>query len=538
MNEKQLIDILYTGKKNDRISAAVSLLEHPSINTLDALIDATTADSLHIRRAAAIVIGESRYEEGIPTLINLLKRDPVERVRWNAALALSNYPTSTITNYVEKASATTDQEKWTLSFLATNKDNFPEYKQHLERGLHNVNDSIRSLAVTNIARLDWNEYKNKIIELTDDPSAAVREASYVAILENAKETFQELIPKLEADEDEHIRALSQYTKGPRNKQEKNYPEMQDKFIACILGGAIGDALGGPIEGHRYSKIKEKFGTVTDFMDYQYTFTEPRELGEWTDDTEMALGISDALIALSFIHPNDLAQRFGEDMKQMDINKKKQRGYATFSASRQRKNYAGVNWRFTSDDSSGCGSAMRAHPIGLFYNNSDEDLIQAARDSSIVSHSGDDAIASTILIAYAVSRALHLEKGFDKNKFAEDCIALVQPYSQDLAERITNIRKDRELEVHELVEKYGGNGHTRTVSIALECFLRHSDSYQESVTQAINHSGDSDSIGSMAGAMVAAHLGTNAIPTKHKELVYQRQLLESTAKKLYDTYLTQ
>ena len=535
MNEQEIIKTIYEGKKEDRISAVVALTSSKSRETLDALIYATKADSLHLRRAASIAIGKSGNVQGIPTLINLLRNDLEERVRWNAAIALSYYSTPTITDYVRNASNTNNRENWMLSFLATNKNNFPEYKTYLERGLKHSDDFIRSLTVTNIARLDWDNYRDKIIGLANDPSPAVREASYAAIWENDKEIFEKFIPQIEKDEDEHIRAFALYQKKSGESAEIS-TQMEDRFIACILGGAIGDALGGPIEGHRYSKIKEKFGRVKDFVNYKYTFGEPRESGEWTDDTDMALTVSQALIEQGFIHPNDLAARFGKDMRQIDINEKKQRGYAAFSISRQRKNYAGINWRFISDNSRGCGSVMRAHPIGLFYEGNNKAIIKAARDSSIVSHSGEDAIASTILLAYVVSRALHLEKGFDRNMFGEECIAFIKPYSTDLADRIANIRKDQKLEIHELAEKYGGNGHTRTVSLALECFLRYSDSYEETVTHAINHSGDSDSVGSMAGAIAGAYLGTNAIPQRYKNGVYKREMLEMTAKNLYTAYL--
>ena len=64
----------------------------------------------------------------------------------------------------------------------------------------------------------------------------------------------------------------------------------NKNIACLLGGAIGDALGAPIEFASLTEIREKYGTkgITDYVEH------PNNCGEFTDDTQMTLFTADSL----------------------------------------------------------------------------------------------------------------------------------------------------------------------------------------------------------------------------------------------------
>jgi hypothetical protein len=82
---------------------------------------------------------------------------------------------------------------------------------------------------------------------------------------------------------------------------------RDAYLGCLLGGAVGDALGAPIEFLSREEIRRRFGRlgVTTFVD-----------GEWpagaiTDDTQMTLFTAEALIrALHSFGERDLVHRQG------------------------------------------------------------------------------------------------------------------------------------------------------------------------------------------------------------------------------------
>ncbi len=66
---------------------------------------------------------------------------------------------------------------------------------------------------------------------------------------------------------------------------------QDHFRGCLLGGAIGDALGWPVEFLQYSEIKSKYGEtgITDLV------LGSSGLAEITDDTQMTLFTAEGIV---------------------------------------------------------------------------------------------------------------------------------------------------------------------------------------------------------------------------------------------------
>src|SRR6266404_5312241 len=65
--------------------------------------------------------------------------------------------------------------------------------------------------------------------------------------------------------------------------------LQDQFRGCMLGLAIGDALGGMFEAQSADGIRGRFATPDRLIAY------PTEEILYTDDTQMAIGVAEALV---------------------------------------------------------------------------------------------------------------------------------------------------------------------------------------------------------------------------------------------------
>ncbi|TVQ25987.1 MAG: hypothetical protein EA383_06760 [Spirochaetaceae bacterium] len=84
----------------------------------------------------------------------------------------------------------------------------------------------------------------------------------------------------------------------------NRPLLLDKVYGCLIAGAIGDAMGAPVEMYNYEEIRDRFGRVTELLpnsrwntgpDYGVAGTEPAPPGRITDDCTYRHYICKAII---------------------------------------------------------------------------------------------------------------------------------------------------------------------------------------------------------------------------------------------------
>jgi len=167
---------------------------------------------------------------------------------------------------------------------------------------------------------------------------------------------------------------------------------KDRFEGSLLGLALGDALGAPLEG----------GPVEHFVWGLIGKTRKGEL-RWTDDTQMSLDLAESLVAKGGVDPDDLAVRFAKGYRFS-------RGYGPGAAKLLKRISKGADWREANrsifpDGSYGNGGAMRVAPVGLFYSARPEQLVKAARQSARVTHAHPLGIEGAVLVAAATAQAV-------------------------------------------------------------------------------------------------------------------------------------
>jgi len=295
--------------------------------------------------------------------------------------------------------------------------------------------------------------------------------------------------------------------------------LRSKFIGCLVGSAVGDALGSSFEGLRASEVKiESFS------------------GCWTDDTHMMICVAESLIAKEGFNGSHMAQTFIKNYE-----REPWRGYASGPPLVFKWIKSGVAWNeaskrlFGGSGSYGNGAAMRVAPVGLFYHDDPEQLRAVAYGQSQITHAHELGKEGALLQAYAVALATNADPSFelDSSVFLKKLKDFTrnEVYRQKLERARKLLGETSRLRVAEEL----GNGIEahNSVPTAIYSFLRHPDSFEECVLYAISLGGDTDTIGAMTGAISGAYHGVEAIPERWKSRLEARDYIEKLAEKLWE-----
>ncbi len=322
------------------------------------------------------------------------------------------------------------------------------------------------------------------------------------------------------------------------------------YSGCLLGGAIGDALGAPVEFLSLSEIRSQFGRdgITDLAG-----------GEFTDDTQMTLFTAEGLLRadcrlqhkgisnpyavvyhayIRWLHTQGEKSRNesfdkkddGWLIKIPELHRRRAPGHTCRAALR-----SGVMGTMAApiNDSKGCGGVMRIAPVGLFVR--EDRVFDMGCEIAATTHghpSGHLAagclasIISTIIagssLEEAISEAVRL---LEAKPDHEECLEAI-----DLA---LACWRDREMEPSpETVEHIGaGWVAEEALAISVYCSLAADGNFAKGVRLSVNHSGDSDSTGAITGNILGTLLGRDAIPAGWLEQLQMRNEIEEIARDL-------
>jgi ADP-ribosylglycohydrolase len=306
----------------------------------------------------------------------------------------------------------------------------------------------------------------------------------------------------------------------------------DKFQGCIVGLAIGDALGRPTEFiHSMEQIREQFGREG-VMDFE---ADSHPAGAYTDDTQMSLCVARALIKAGHRSLDELMEVMAAEFVQWSRSPENNRAPGTTCMTGCDRLRAGTPWQTAGvAGSKGCGSAMRTAPIGLCFHHDEDRLIEVARASSLATHGHPTALASAAGAALAVAWAI---RGEDPASYPERLVERLRAMDggDETADLVATIpdwldrSPEEALQVGALGEAWVAD---EALSSALYCFCRSPNDYRQTVLVGTNSVGDSDSIACIAGAISGAYNGLNAIPHKWRTDVEDSAYLHDIGKGLH------
>ncbi|MFO7779793.1 MAG: ADP-ribosylglycohydrolase family protein [Nitriliruptoraceae bacterium] len=288
----------------------------------------------------------------------------------------------------------------------------------------------------------------------------------------------------------------------------------DDAIGCLLGLALGDALGAPFEGRARVDPSEVDRLVAGIGDLR-----------WTDDTHMALTLARALAAHGLtIDTEQLGDRFAAAYQ-----REPWRGYGSgppqvFALAARGCSYPEAAARlFGGGGSFGNGGAMRCAPVAIAGFPDTVAIGELAAEQARVTHSHPEGLDGAVLLATVVGLALATpaDQPLQLTAAELDVTNLRSPALQAAWRRLLAAAGHPDGgppspadELLALAEGFGTSVPAReSVPAAVAIALGGGDGVVEVIRAAISLGGDTDTVAAMAGAITGAHLGAAAIPSQ-------------------------
>ena len=318
---------------------------------------------------------------------------------------------------------------------------------------------------------------------------------------------------------------------------------QDKFRGCLVGGAAGDALGYEIEFKNERVIFSRYGErgITEFALHGGKALI-------SDDTQMTLfTAAGLLLGTAREKTGGAAWQYREAIRDSYLD-----WLRTQSARSMQPAEEDCSWLMSvpelfsarapgntcimsleqggrgtieksANHSKGCGGVMRVAPVGLYFNDrniSVEEVARIGAQAAAITHGhilGWMPAAAFAQIIHEISQ--NSDPVYDavmKTLYTQDEMwpeSKEKEYFLELMNRAVDLASmdGSALEaIHRLGEGWVAE---EALAIAVYCALKYPDDYESAIIASVNHKGDSDSTGAIAGNIVGASVGLKGIPEK-------------------------
>jgi ADP-ribosylglycohydrolase len=318
------------------------------------------------------------------------------------------------------------------------------------------------------------------------------------------------------------------------------PTLKDRYVGCMLGAAIGDAMGKLTEHIDSDQISFRYG--------RSGVTEPPANALYTDDTQMALATARALEAAGGdVLPRLMDAVVREYVHWYDLQNspthRRAPGLAVIDA--LARIHRGVPYTAAADGGANDSVvATRAVPLALRYHGDSQRIVEAACEVSRMTHGHPAAVtagaAAALLVEYALSdRPLDEWYSGAVTELRRHCSE--QP--REVVEAIRTVEKTASWDAEDAMERqfrqrpgYGGGWTAEeAVGLGFWCFASHPDDFVAAVVEGANAVGmsDTDGIACLAGALAGARNGVRAIPAEWIERLEDAGEIRRLAEALYE-----
>ena len=335
-------------------------------------------------------------------------------------------------------------------------------------------------------------------------------------------------------------------------------DSSDRIIGCLLGGAVGDALGAAVEFSSLTSIREVFGArgITDMAHAH------GRVGAITDDTQMTLFTAEGVIRNRYSQVSGGAFGRTEIMHRAYLRwLETQDGFSTHTAFgalldpgwlsglaqlHSRRAPGGTCLRALADaadrgvsqpinNRKGCGGVMRVAPIGLAVQDPQDAFLYGC-EAAAVTHGHSTGYLASGFLASVICRIMN---GKTLSSAIDDTLATLREWddhweTESAVSDAVRLAQKGDPDAG-FVETLGGGWIAEeALAIGLYCALA-AATLEDAVILAVNHSGDSDSTGSIAGSIAGALCGPAEIPERWLEHLELRDAIVTVAADLHRSF---
>jgi ADP-ribosyl-[dinitrogen reductase] hydrolase len=329
----------------------------------------------------------------------------------------------------------------------------------------------------------------------------------------------------------------------------------DRFQGCLVGLAVGDALGAPVEFATHYEIQKRYGILQEMVGGGWLHLEP---GQWTDDTAEALALAESYVSRRGFDGRDFIFRLLAwfQSNPPDVGNHTRHVLELIREFPTEWANAGKRvWHESGGTAAGNGSLMRCAPTAMFRYNNLEALIRESILASQATHFDPRCCEACVILNFLIAQCLH-------GRFSPELEEQARLFHHSLREMIVyhhhvgnyDTRQLKQAAVASLEIPYLEDRHAieralaqlprlkrddlRSSGYVVDIFqtalylLFHSSSFYEGLVWAVNLGGDADTLGAVTGALLGARFGYSQIPAHWSEVTFKSQRIRDLAELMF------
>jgi ADP-ribosyl-[dinitrogen reductase] hydrolase len=294
----------------------------------------------------------------------------------------------------------------------------------------------------------------------------------------------------------------------------------DRFRGCLVGLAVGDAIGTTVE----FKARGTFAPLTDMVGGGPFDLKP---GEWTDDTSMALCLATSLVEAGGFDAQDQMERYCRWYETgylsckgfcFDIGNTVRRALFAYKAKGDPMSGS------TNPNSAGNGSLMRLAPVPMSFYPDQNKVIYYSGESSRTTHGALECVDACRLFGDMIRRAF----------YGEDKRSVLLSMDADILATASIQKIARGEYTNKTIDEIHGTGYVvSSLEAALWSFYT-TTSFTDAILQAANLGDDADTTAAICGQLAGAFYGESAIPQAWLEKLAMYNKIRLLADRLHET----